>query len=349
MAPDQDRDRNQPADDDLDRNPDGQSAADRVTPPGPDAGPDGPTELSGRSWLRAIRRTFSEFRNDNLSDVAAALTYYAILSIFPGLVVLVAIVGLLGDSTTSEIINNLTRLTPGAVRDILTAATEDLRAHRGSAGIIAVVGLLAAIWSASAYVSAFMRAANTIFDVPEGRPIWKTLPLRIGVTLLAGFLLIASLLIVVLTGRLAEMVGGALGIESTAVHVWDVAKWPVLVLLVSLLFSLLYWASPNARLAGFRWISPGSILAVLLWLAVSGLFAVYAANFSSYSKTYGALASVIAFLVWLWLSNLALLLGAELDAELERQRAVYAGHPEKVEPYLQLRDSRNAPDQARSP
>jgi membrane protein len=349
MAPDQDRDGYQDPGDDHDRSPGGRSAVDRATPPGPDAGPNGPIELSGRSWLRAIRGTLREFRADHLGDVAAALTYYAILSIFPGLVVLVATVGLLGDNTASEIINNLTQLTPGAVRDILTAATEDLRAHRSSAGIIAVVGLLAAIWSASAYVSAFMRAANTIFDVPEGRPIWKTLPLRIGVTLLAGFLLIASLLIVVLTGQVAETAGAALGIESTAVNVWDIAKWPVLVLLVSLLFSLLYWASPNARLGGLRWISPGSILAVLLWLAASGLFAVYAANFSSYSRTYGALASVIAFLVWLWLSNLALLLGAELDAELERQRAVYAGHPENVEPYLQLRDSRNAPDQANSP
>lgn len=341
MAPD--RAGHQDPDDDRDRNPCGQSVVERVTPPGPDAGPDGPTELSRRSWWRAIRGTLREFRQDNLSDVAATLTYYGVLSIFPGLVVLVALVGLLGDSTTSEIIANLTGLTPGAVRDILTAATEDLRTHRSSAGAIAVVGLLAAIWSASAYVSAFMRAANRIFDVPEGRPIWKTLPLRIGVTLLAGVLLIASLLIVVLTGQVAEMVGGAFGIESTAVHAWDIAKWPVLVLLVSLLFSLLYWASPNARLGGIRWISPGSILAVLLWLAASGLFAVYAANFSSYSKTYGALASVIAFLVWLWLSNLALLLGAQLDAELERQRAVYAGHPENVEPYLQLRDSRKVP------
>jgi len=341
MAPD--RTGHQDPDDDGSRNPGGHAIANRVTPPGPDAGPDGPTELSRRSWWRAIRGTLREFRRDNLSDVAATLTYYAILSIFPGLVVLVALVGLLGDSTTGEIITNLTQLTPGAVRDILTAATQDLQAHRSSAGVIALVGLLAALWAASAYVSAFMRAANRIFDVPEGRPIWKTLPLRIGVTLLAGFLLIASLLIVVLTGHVAEMVGGAFGIESTVVRVWDIAKWPVLVLLVSLLFSLLYWASPNARLGGIRWISPGSIFAVLLWLAASGLFAVYAANFSSYSRTYGALASVIAFLVWLWLSNLALLLGAQLDSELERQRAVYAGHPEHVEPYLQLRDSRKVP------
>jgi len=140
-----------------------------------------------------------------------------------------------------------------------------------------------------------------------------------------------------------EQVGAALGVESTTVAVWDVAKWPVLVLLVSLVFGLLYWASPNARLGGIRWISPGSILAVVLWLIASGLFAIYAANFGSYSRTYGALASVIAFLVWLWLSNLALLLGAELDAELERQRVVAAGFPEDVEPYLQLRDSRKVP------
>jgi YihY family inner membrane protein len=322
---------------------DAEPAAGRIEPPGPDDGPRAPTDLAGRSWRTAIRRTLTEFRADNLSDVAAALTYYAVLSIFPGLLVLVAVVGLLGDSTTTAIIDNLTRLTPGEVRDILTAGTEDLRAHQNSAGIVVAVGLLAALWSASSYVSAFMRAANTIYDVPEGRPIWKTLPLRLGVTVLAGVTLVASLLMVVLTGRVAEQVGGVLGIESTVVTSWDIAKWPVLIVLVSLVFALLYWASPNARLGGFRWISPGSVLAVVLWLVASGLFAVYAANFSSYSRTYGVLASVIVFLVWLWLSNLALLLGAELDAELERQRAAYAGHPENVEPYLQLRDSRNVP------
>jgi membrane protein len=328
MASSNDHERRAPATDEL--------------PPGPGEGPRGPTDLAARSWRTAIRRTVVEFKQDNLSDWAAALTYYAVLSIFPGLLVLVAVVGLLGDATTQSIIDNLTGLTPGAAREILTGATEDLRANRGSAGVVVAIGLVVAVWSASAYVSAFMRAANAIYDVPEGRPLWKTLPLRVGVTVLVGIMLTASLLIVVLTGRVAELVGGAFGIESTTVAVWDVAKWPVLVLLVSLVFALLYWASPNARLGGFRWISPGSILAVLLWLVVSGLFAVYAANFGSYSKTYGTLATVIAFLVWLWLSNLALLLGAELDAELERQRAVQAGHPADAEPYLRLRDNRKA-------
>jgi membrane protein len=206
--------------------------------------------------------------------------------------------------------------------------------------VLAIVALVGGLWSASNYVGAFMRASNAVYDVPEGRPIWKTLPIRLGVTLVIAVLLTLSVLIVVLTGSVAEYVGGLIGLESTAVTVWNIVKWPILVLIISQILALLYWASPNAKQAGIRWVSPGGLLAVVIWIAASVGFAFYVANFGSYNKTYGTLAGVIVFLVWLWISNIAVLLGAEFDAELHRGRAIETGHPEDEEPFIGLRDDR---------
>jgi len=202
------------------------------------------------------------------------------------------------------------------------------------------VGLLGALWTASGYVSAFMRAANAVYDVPEGRPIWKTVPIRLAVTVVCGTLLSVSALAVVLTGQVARYVGNLVGLGDTAVTVWDVAKWPVLIFLIMVVVAILYWASPNVRQSGFRWVSPGGVLAVLVWLIASAGFGVYLANFASYNKTYGTLGGVIGFLVWLWISNIALLLGAEFDAELERGRAIEGGLPPDQEPFIPLRDDR---------
>ncbi|RIV38068.1 YihY/virulence factor BrkB family protein [Micromonospora radicis] len=321
------------------------ASAEAATPdgarPGEDA-PDRPAALSRGEWVAALRRTMREFSADRLTDWAAALTYYGVLSIFPGLLVLVSLLGLLGPTATQGVRDTVGQAVPEQnIRQIIEAALDQAQQNGGLAGLAAIVGLLAAFWSASGYVAAFMRASNTIYDVPEGRPIWKTLPTRVGVTAVIGVLLLASAVIVVFTGRFAEHVGSALGVGSTAVTVWDIAKWPVLLVLVSLMFAILYWASPNARQGGFRWVSPGGLLAVLLWLLVSGAFALYVANFGSYNKTYGALAGVIVFLVWLWLSNVAILLGAEFDAELARGRAIAGGlRPVDREPYVELRDDR---------
>ncbi|MBM0257008.1 YihY/virulence factor BrkB family protein [Micromonospora sp. 4G55] len=310
-------------------------------PVGPDEGPDSPAELPGSGWVAALKRTVKEFQDDSLTDWAAALTYYGVLSIFPGLLVLISLLGLLGDRATQGVKDTVNQAVPEEnIRKIIEGAIEQAGASGGLASIAAIVGLLAAFWSASGYIAAFMRASNTIYDVPEGRPIWKTLPIRLGVTAVIGVMLLACAVIVVFTGGLAEQVGSAIGLGSTAVTVWNIAKWPVLLLLVSLMFAILYWASPNARHGGFRWVSPGGVLAVVIWLVISGLFALYVSNFASYNKTYGALAGVIIFLVWLWLSNIAILLGAEFDAELERGRAISAGHSPEEEPYVELRDDR---------
>ncbi|GAA1569207.1 YihY/virulence factor BrkB family protein [Actinomadura kijaniata] len=303
------------------------------------ATPDSPTDLSPVSWWAAVKRSFGEFQDDALPDWAAALTYYSVLSIFPAMLVVISLVGLGGKGLSQDLITNVGQIAPGSVKQVLANALTELQRGQGGAGLVAVLGLLGAIWAASGYVAAFMRASNAIYDVPEGRPIWKTTPIRVAVTLVTLVLLAASAVAVVVSGPIARQVGDLLGLGSAAVTAWSIAKWPVLVLVASFLISLLYWASPNAK-QGFKWVTPGGVLALLLWAAASAGFAFYVANFSSYNKTYGSLAGIIIFLVWLWITNLAILLGAEVNAELERGRAIAGGVPEEQEPYVEPRDTR---------
>lgn len=304
-------------------------------------GPASPTDLGKRSWWEVLKRTRKQVGEDKLTSWAAALTYYGILSIFPGLLVLIAALRLTGQSTTDKVLTNVTATAPGPARSILTTAIKNLQQGQSStAGVLAIVGLLGALWSASGYVGSFMQAANSIYDVPEGRPVWKKLPTRLAITIVTGIIISATALAVVFTGTLAQQLGKLLGLGSAAVTIWDVAKWPVIVVLISLLFALLYWAGPNVKHGGFRWITPGSLLAVLIWIAASAGFALYVAKFSSYNKTYGSLAAIIVFLVWLWITNLAILVGAEFDAEMQRGRAIVAGHDPHDEPYMELRDTR---------
>jgi membrane protein len=273
----------------------------------------------------ALRRTVREFRADNLTDWAAALTYYGVLAIFPALIVLVSVLGLIGKSATQPLIDNLSEVAPGPAQDIFTSAIENIESSQGAAGAFFVIGLLTAVWSASGYIGAFMRASNAIYGVSDDRPIWKALPVRVGLTVLLMVLTAVTAVGVTISGGLAEEVGNLLGVGGTAVDVWNLAKWPVLLLLVSLMFAVLYWAAPDVKHPGFRWITPGSLLAVLGWVVASLAFAFYVANFGSYNKTYGALAGPIIFLVWLWISNVMILLGAELNSVLERRRLAADG------------------------
>ena len=294
--------------------------------------------------LATLKRTAKEFQRDNLTDWAAALTYYGILAIFPALIALVSVLGLIGDSATQPLIDNLGSVAPGPAREIFTGAIENLQRSQGAAGVLFVVGLAGALWAASGYVAAFMRASNSIWDVEEGRPIWKTLPVRVGITLVLVLMLAVTAVGVTLSGGLAEEVGGVIGLSDSAVDVWSIAKWPVLLLVVSLMFAILYYAAPNVKHPKFRWLSPGGILAVVIWILASAAFAFYVANFSSYNETYGALGGVVTFLVWLWISNIAVLLGAEFNAELERGRALEAGMPRDQEPFVEPRDTRKMSD-----
>jgi membrane protein len=306
--------------------------------------PDSPTDLKGRSWFGVLKRTVAEFREDNLTDWAACLTYYGILALFPGLLVLISLIGLAGDNAAQSLIDNIASSAPGSAKTIITNALHEIQnSSKGSAGLLFIIGLAGALWSASAYVGAFSRASNAIYEVGEGRPFWKLRPQQLAITAVLVFFMALSLIAVVVTGGLADQVGKLLGIGHTAVQAWDIAKWPVLVLLVAIMIAILYWASPNVKQPGFRWISPGSLLAVVIWIIASAAFALYVANFGSYNKTYGSLAGVIIFLVWMWISNVAILLGAEFDAELTRGREIEAGRS-SGDPILPPRDTRKLKD-----
>lgn len=302
--------------------------------------PDQLSALPRRSWKKVLRGTVQEFKDDELADRAAALTYYGVLALFPALLVLVSMLGIAGKSTTQRVLDNLQNLAPGSAREVITNAVQQLQGSAGVGSVVAIVGLVVAVWSASGYIAAFIRTSNAVYDMPEGRPVWKVLPLRLALTVALMVLACASALIVVFTGGIARQVGSALGIGDSALTVWSIAKWPVLVLLVTAMIALLYWAAPNAKGRGFKWVTPGSFLALLIWMIASAGFAFYVANFGSYNKTYGTLAGVIVFLVWLWITNLAILLGLEFDAEMLRQRAIAGGLPEDEEPYVEPRDTR---------
>ncbi|WP_307796910.1 YihY/virulence factor BrkB family protein [Actinomadura barringtoniae] len=291
-----------------------------------------------------FKRVVVGFQRDNLADWAAALTYYGVLSLFPALIVVVSLVGLSGVSGTQTLIDNVRQLAPGQFRDILISLLQNLRGTEPTAGLFAAIGLAVALWSSSKYVAAFIRAINALYDMPEGRPMWKLAPLRLLLTLAMVLLIGSSALAVTFTGRFAEQAGKVLGLGSAFVTVWGIAKWPVVLLVVMVAIATLYWAAPNVRQSGWRLIAPGSVFAIVVWIAASAAFAVYVANFSSYNKTYGALSAIVIFLIWMWFSNLAILLGAELDAELMRVRRIEEGVPEESEVFAEPRDTTKISD-----
>jgi len=281
-----------------------------------------------RLWP-ALKRAIAEFRDDNLADWAAALTYYGLLSLFPGLIALISIVGLVGDprGATQTITEIVTAIGPQSAAQTFAGPIESIASDQETAGTAFVLGLAVALWSASGYVGAFIRASNVIYETREGRPFWKLRPLQIAITLtmvLLGVMLVVGL---VLTGPVAGAVAGPLGVSSTAVTAWNILKWPAMAGVFVLMVGVLYYASPNVKIRGFKWITPGSLVAIVAWAVASAGFAIYLANFGSYDKTYGTLAGLVALLVWLWISNVAILFGHELNAELERAAEIEEGRP----------------------
>ena len=322
------------------RNDSKQVDRDESADPDDSAKPDSLGDLRRESWTYVARRTVREFSKDQCTDLAAALVYYSVLAIFPAAIALLSVVGLVGqaDQTVTTLTSVLEDVGAGSVAETITPILQSLSTSSG-AGFAFVAGLLAALWSASGYVSSFGRAMNRIYEIPEGRPFWKLRPLMLLLTLVAVVLAAAVALALVVSGPVAQAVGDLIGLGGVAVTIWGIVKWPVMILAVALIVALLYYATPNVKQPKFRWISVGAVVAILTWVVASAAFGVYVANFASYNKTYGTLAGVVVFLLWLWITNLAILFGAELDAELERARELQAGMPAAESIQLPPRDT----------
>jgi membrane protein len=277
--------------------------------------------------LATLKRTFAEFQDDNLTDWAAALTYYGLLALFPALIALVSILGLIGDprTTTSTITEVIAEIGPNSAARTFAGPVESLASNGSAAGFAFVLGLAVALWSASGYVGAFIRASNVIYETEEGRPFWKLRPLQIAVTLVMVLMTAMLALGLVLTGPIVNAIAGPIGAGSTAVALWNIAKWPVMALVFVAMVSILYYASPNAKIRGLRWVTPGSLVAIVVWGIASAGFAFYVANFASYDKTYGTLGGLVVLLVWFWITNVAILFGHQLNAELERSTEIEEG------------------------
>jgi membrane protein len=311
--------------------------------------PDSPAEVTKESWRYVARKTLREFSADQCTDLAAALTYYAVLALFPAIIALLSLVGLFGQGrqTVDTLLGILRDVGAGSAADTLAPTLQSLADRGGAAGVAFVVGLVTALWSASGYVGSFGRAMNRIYEIREGRPFWKLRPIMLAVTLVAVVLVALVAMALVLTGPAAQAVGDAIGLGSTALLVWNIAKWPVILAVVVLVVAILYYVTPNVKQPRFRWVSVGAVVAITVWILASVAFGFYVATFSSYDKTYGALAGVVVFLLWLWITNLALLFGAELDSELERGRELQSGLAAEEALQLPPRDTRTS-DKARA-
>ncbi|WP_434612513.1 YihY/virulence factor BrkB family protein [Arthrobacter sp. A5] len=322
------------------------SSADRArTAPAPDDArkPDSPTEVSKQSWAFIGKKTLREFTKDQCPDLAAGLTYYAVLAVFPALLALISLLGIVGEAekTTAAALEIVQKIAPGStvemIRGPLTALT-----HSSAAGFALISGIVVALWSASGYVGAFGRGMNRIYEIDEGRPFWKLRPTMLAVTALAIVLVALMGLMLVLSGPVAQAVGDAIGLGSAAVLVWNIVKWPVLVFLVIVVIAILYYATPNVKQPKFRWMSLGSLISLIIFVLASLGFAFYVANFSHYDKTYGTIGGVIVALLWLWILNMSLLFGAEFDAEVERGRELQAGIAAEESIQLPPRDTRQS-------
>ena len=303
--------------------------------------PESPADLVKPAWTYTAKKAWMEFGRDQCTDLAAALTYYAVLSLFPALLAMVSLLGVFGqgETTTNALLDIVRQLGQGKAADALQGPIEQMT-QTHAAGFAFVFGVLGALWSASGYIGAFGRAMNRIYQIDEGRPVWKLRPLQLLITL-GGIILVSLLLIgLVVSGPLAKSIGDVIGLGSTAQTVWGIAKWPVMLLIVIVLVAVLYYSTPNIKQPKFRWMSVGAAIAIVVWVLASVAFGFYVANFGSYNKTYGSLAAVIVFLLWLWITNLALLFGAEVDAELERSRELQAGIRAEETIQLPPRDTR---------
>jgi len=322
----------------------GQSA-DRDEAPSPDdeRKPQSPQHITKRSWKYVFRRTIAEFSADQGQDAAAALTYYGVLSAFPALLAVFSLLGVVGQggSAADALLKIVRQVAPGQTVDLIEGPIHQF-ASSSAAGLGLVVGIVLAVWSASGYVGAFSRAMNRIYEIDEGRPFWVLKPSQLLITLVLVVLVAMMAVMLIISGPLIGAIGNAIGVGDVATSVWSIARWPVMALALIFAVALLYWGTPNVKQPRFRWISLGSLFAIVVLAIATVGFAFYVANFANYNKSYGSLGGVIIFLVWLWIVNLVLLLGAEFDAELERGRELQAGMDAAEEIQLPPRGTRQS-------
>ncbi|MET4093610.1 YihY/virulence factor BrkB family protein [Arthrobacter sp. UYCu712] len=315
------------------------------TAPAPDDSrkPDSPTDVTKPSWQYIAKKTLREFTKDQCPDLAAALTYYSVLSLFPALLALVSLLGIFGqaEKTTGALLDIVQGFAPPDTMDAIREPVQQLSSS-SAAGFTLAIGIVTALWSASGYVGAFARAMNRVYEIDEGRPFIKLRGTVLGVTVVNMLIVVVLAAMLVLTGPVAESVGNAIGLGGAFLTVWNIVKWPVMVLLVVLAIAILYYATPNVKQPRFRWMSLGSFIALVIFLLASLGFAFYVANFSSYNKTYGAIGGVIVALLWLWILNISLLFGAEFDAEMERGRQLQAGIEAEQTIQLPPRDTKQS-------
>ncbi|QOC94826.1 YihY/virulence factor BrkB family protein [Micromonospora craniellae] len=295
-------------------------------------------QLRWSTWRGVLIRSGRNYLRDNCTDSAAALTYYGVLALFPSTVVVVALVGLVsdGERTVDTVLDLARDVGAGSVvaNENFVGVVRGVVDQNSSAGVLLSFGLLGALWSASNFIASFTRASNTIYGVAEGRPVWKLRPLQLGLAALSLILLAAVAAGLIVSGPVADAVGDLVGAGDAARTAWSVAKWPALAMIAMLLMSMLFWVAPNVRQPRFRWLTPGGAVALVTWASGSFGFGLYVANFGSYDTTYGSLGAVIAFLVWLYLSNSALLLGVQINAELQRGRQLQSGASDPEGPVL---------------
>ena len=290
-------------------------------------------DLPDGAWRRIARRTFDQYQADGITNLAAALTYRSILSLFPGLIALVALLGVLGQypQTFDAVLKIVASFAPPSTVQTVSVPVRQIILHKGGAGALLGAGLAGVIWAASGYVGTFSWAANVLWEAKRGRSWYRQWPFNVAVTLVALVLITAVLLALVLSGPIANSVGRQLGVGSTGLTIWSIARWPAIVAVVTFMISGLYYVAPNVRPPSWRWLTPGAILAVVAWAVASLGFAVFLANFGSYNKVYGTLGAIVTFLIWVWLANVAALLGIELDAEVERERELAVHEPGAAE------------------
>jgi membrane protein len=329
----------------VDAKTDESSTTKARTAPAPDdpAKPDSPTDVTKPSWKYIAKKTLREFSKDQCPDLAAALTYYSVLSIFPALLALVSLLGIFGDAqkTTAALLDIVQGIAPGETVKTLRPVVEDLSSS-SAAGFTLILGLLTALWSASGYVGAFGRAMNRVYETDEGRPFLKLRGTMLGVTVVNLLIVVVLAAMLVLSGPVAESVGNTIGLGGAFLAAWNIAKWPVMLVLVIVAIAILYYATPNVKQPKFRWMSMGSAIALVVFLIAWLAFGFYVANFGSYNKTYGAIGGVIVALLWLWILNMSLLFGAEFDAETERGRQLQAGIEAEETIQLPPRDTKKS-------